>query len=167
MRRRTEKSSTIIKKKYHPSSRRYIYETITFEDVKIAGKNMIGRFLLIFRFQLSVLGKHLNFSFRQFDNQELNIRRKKNKCYGYFAQFYSTKRNFIFSERRGNYLMKNSISVRDRIKISLDSQIHGIFVLCAHSAPFVKQYFNSLNRSWFPFENARLEVLACYQRKTK
>lgn len=77
MRRRTEKSSTIIKKKYHPSSRRYIYETITFEDVKIAGKNMIGRFLLIFRFQLSVLGKHLNFSFRQFDNQELNIRRKK------------------------------------------------------------------------------------------
>lgn len=65
------------KKKYHPSSRRYIYETITFEDVKIAGKNMIGRFLLIFRFQLSVLGKYLNFSFRQFGNQELNDRRKK------------------------------------------------------------------------------------------
>ena len=61
------------KKKYHPSSRHYIYETTTFEDVKIAGKNMIGRCLLIFRFQLSVLEKHLNFPFHQFGKKKEKI----------------------------------------------------------------------------------------------
>lgn len=35
---------------------------------------MIGRFLLIFQFQLSVLGKRLNFSFRQ-----LGKKKKKKK----------------------------------------------------------------------------------------